>query len=392
MVGETTTSSSIHTKLHRPPVGPGFVARPHLLERLEKYLQRPVTLVSAPAGYGNSTLVSSWLEACDCPGGWVSLDKNDNNLHLFLSYCLTAVQHMFPDAGRKTLAMVNAPTLPSVSLLAGSFLNELELIAQPFILVLDDYHHIQDESVHDLLNQLLHHPPPSMHLVLIGRRDAPLPISTLRAQGRLTEIRTQDLRFSQAETMSFLNQLLGNPIDSSTAFALEEKTEGRVTGLRLAALSMRHRGDIEPRLLAPQVDAQYVMEYLFNEVFAHQPPEVSQYLLGTAILDHFCGPLCQAVCVPGVDPFTCDIGGWDFIAWLKRENALWYGSILSMAVPNQLSCGLQAPHLRCPLPVQRGRSALTNRKTPIELKRSMVVVSSWLFVVYGMGRQSMSEI
>lgn len=225
MVGETATSSLIRTKLHRPPVGPDFVSRPRLLERLEKYRQRPVSLVSAPAGYGKSTLVSSWLEACDCPGGWVSLDKNDNDLHLFLSYCLTAIQQMFSDAGRKTLAMLNAPTLPPVSALAGSFINELELIEQPFILVLDDYHHIQDESVHDLLNQLLHHPPKSMHLVLIGRRDAPLPISTLRAQGLVTEIRTQDLRFTKTETMSFLNQLLGIPIDSSTAIALEEKTE-----------------------------------------------------------------------------------------------------------------------------------------------------------------------
>ncbi len=319
MADEATTQSLIYTKLHRPQVGSDFVSRPHLLERLEKHRQRPLTLVLAPAGYGKSTLVSSWLESCDCPGAWVSLDKNDNNFQQFLSYFLAAVRNIFPDAGRKTLAMVNASILPSVSLLVGSLLNELELIEQPFILVLDDYHHIQDESVHDLLTQLLIHPSQSLHLVLVGRRDPALPIYTLRAKGQVTEIRTLDLRFTKAETAAFLEQMAGIQIDPSIVVALAEKTEGWVTGLRLAVLSMRHRGNIDPSLLEPQVDAQYVMEYLFSEVFAQQPPEVVQYLLGTAILDRFCGPLCEAVCVPGAEPFTCEIGGWEFIDWLKKE-------------------------------------------------------------------------
>jgi LuxR family maltose regulon positive regulatory protein len=278
MVGNTLSESIIRTKMHRPPVGLDFVSRPRLLERLAKYRQRPLTLVTAPAGYGKSILMSNWLEACDCPSAWVSLDKNDNNLPLFLNYFLSAVQNMFPDAGRKTLAMVNASSLPSVSLLAGSFLNELERIDQPFILVLDDYHHIQDESVHELLIQLLSHPPRSLHLVMIGRRDPALPIFALRAKGQVTEIRTQELRFTKSETAEYLKQFTGIQINPTTAGALVEKTEGWVTGLRLAALSMRHRGDLDPRLLEPQVDAQYVMEYLFNEVFSRQPPEFSQYL------------------------------------------------------------------------------------------------------------------
>jgi LuxR family maltose regulon positive regulatory protein len=136
----------------------------------------------------------------------------------------------------------------------------------------------------------------------------------------VTEIRTQNLRFNKIETATFLTRMLETQIDSSTAAALKEKAEGWVTGLRLAALSMRHRGDLNPKLLEPQADAQYVMEYLFAEVFSLQPPEISQYLLGTAILDRFCGPLCEAVCVPGDDPFTCEYGGWNFIAWLKKEN------------------------------------------------------------------------
>jgi LuxR family maltose regulon positive regulatory protein len=155
---------------------------------------------------------------------------------------------------------------------------------------------------------------------MVGRRDPALPIFALRAKGQVTEIRTQELRFTKAETAEFLEQFAGIEINPSTAGALEEKIEGWVTGLRLAALSMRHRGNLDPSLLEPQVDAQYVMEYLFNEVFSRQPPEVSQYLLGTAILDRFCGPLCEAVCVPAAEPFTCEFGGWEFVAWLKKEN------------------------------------------------------------------------
>lgn len=320
MSGEITTDPLLSTKLHRPPVGRIHVPRPHLLERLDQHRSRPLTLVSAPAGFGKSTLVSSWLEARDCPGGWVSLDKNDNNLHLFLSIFLAAVQSMFPDAGRKTLAMANALAIPPVSVLAKSLINELDQIEQPFILVLDDFHLIKDESVHDLLTELLHHPPQSMHLVLVVRRDPALPISTLRAQDLVTEIRTRDLRFTITETVTFLTQELRTQVDPSTAAALEDKTEGWVTGLHLAAISMRHRGNLDPKLLEPQVDAQYVLEYLFNEVFSHQPPEISQYLINSAILDRFCGALCEVVCAAGVDPLIREFGGWEFIAWLKKEN------------------------------------------------------------------------
>jgi len=310
----------LRTKLRRPPVEENHVLRPHLVERLDQHRRRPLTLVSAPAGYGKSFLISTWLESCDTSGAWLSLDENDNDLRTFTAYFIAAVETVFPGACRKTQALLNDPVLPPMAALATSLLNELELIEQPFILVLDDFHHIQDESVRVLLSELLHHPPQSMHLVLIGRRDPALPISALRAQSLVTEIRTQDLRFSVAETETFFNRALEIQIDPSTAIALEEKTEGWVTGLHLAALSMRHRGNIDPRLLEPQVDAQYVLEYLFDEVFCHLPPEVNQYLLGTAILDRFCGPLCEAVCVSGADPLTCELGGGNFIAWLKKEN------------------------------------------------------------------------
>jgi LuxR family maltose regulon positive regulatory protein len=251
----------------------------------------------------------------------VSLDKNDNDLRLFLNYLLAAIQTMFPDAGRETLAMANALQLPPLSAVTGTLINELDRIEQPFILSLDDCHHIQDESVLELLAELLKNPIQLMHLVMVSRRDPPLPIYRLRAQGRLTEIRTQGLRFSVAETATFLNEALGTQVDPTTSKVVGEKTEGWVTGLQLAALSMQQRGDVDPRLLEPQADAQYVMEYLFAEVFSHQPPEIRQYLLVTAILDRFCGPLCEALCAPESEPLPCKIGEREFIAWLKKENA-----------------------------------------------------------------------
>jgi LuxR family maltose regulon positive regulatory protein len=290
------------------------------LERLDQRRYRPLTLVSAPAGYGKSVLISCWLDSCDIPSAWVSLDKNDNDLRTFTAYFVAAVETLFPIVCRKTQVLLNTPNLPPIAALSSSLLNELDRIEQSFILVLDDYYRIKETAIHKLITEILNHPPKSFHLVIAGRYDPPLPIATLRAQSRVTEIRTQDMCFNVAETQTLLNQLLGIQVDPSTAATVEEKTEGWVTGVRLAALSMRQVADIDARLLEPHVDAQYVMEYLFNEVFSLQPPGVNQYLLGTAILDRFCGPLCEAVCLPGFDPFTCELEGRDFIDWLEKEN------------------------------------------------------------------------
>ncbi len=320
MAGEQTTDPVLKTKLHRPPVGRKYVRRPHLMARLDQYRDRPLTLVSAPAGYGKSILISSWLEACEDPSAWISLDKNDNDLRTFITYLISAAETLFPRSCRKIQLMLNTPDLPTIAAFSTSLLNELDRIEQPFIMVLDDYYRIEETTLHKLITEILKHPPKLLHLVISGRYDPPLPIAALRAQGRVTEIRTQDMCFNVAETQTLLNQLLGIEVDPSTAAAVQEKTEGWVTGVRLAALSMRHGADIDARLLEPHVDAQYVMEYLFTEVFSKQSPEISQYLLATAILDRFCGPLCEAVCAPGAEPFSCEFGGWEFIAWLKKEN------------------------------------------------------------------------
>jgi len=310
----------LYTKLHRPQVDSNHVYRSHLLARLNQYGDMPLSLISTPAGYGKSVLISSWMEACEDPGAWLSLDENDSDLRTFINYFIAAVQSIFPKACLDTQAQIKQLELPPIEYLGASLANELDLIKQPFILILDDYYLIKGIAVHDLVARIMKYPPQFFHLVIISRRDPPLPISSLRAKGLLIEIRTEELCFSAAETEMLLSRLLGIQVDKTTVVALVKKTEGWVTGLRFAALSMRQRMDIDPKLLEPHVDAQYVMEYLFNEVFSRQPPEISRYLLVTAVLDRFCGPLCEAVCAPGADPITCEMSGWEFITWLKKEN------------------------------------------------------------------------
>jgi LuxR family maltose regulon positive regulatory protein len=331
MAGETTTDSLITTKLHRPPVDRNHVHRPRLLEKLDQRRIRPLTLVSAPAGYGKSVLIHCWLGSCDIPSAWVSLDKNDNDLRTFMAYFVTAVETLFSGACRKTRALLNTSYLPPIASLVANLLNELNLIEQSFIVALDDFHCIEDESVLDMVNQVLLHPPQAMHLVLIGRWDPAVPISSLRAQGFVAEIRTQDLLFNGPETETFLKLALETQVDLATAAALQEKTEGWVTGLRLAALSMRHQGGLDLKLLERQVDSQYVMEYLFTEVLSRQSSEIRRYLLGTAILNRFCAPLCEAVCLSGAEAFSCELGGWEFISWLKKENMF----LISLDAENQ---------------------------------------------------------
>jgi ATP/maltotriose-dependent transcriptional regulator MalT len=319
-MGNEQGAPNLNTKLGRPPAGDDLVFRTRLFRYLEKGLQRPLTLVSAPAGYGKSTLVNSWLKTCDYPNVWVSLDKRDDQFTLFLDYFLSAVESLFPAAVPKTRGLARAGKLKSLPTLAANLVNELDQIEHDFVLVLDNYHHIQDETAKGLLTELLDHPSRRLHLVLITRRDPSLSIASLRARKQLTEIRIQDIRFTSTETLSFLGMVLEEPVEEGTATEWTEKTEGWVTGLRLAVLGLRHLEGVNAGALKFEYKAHYVMDYLLSEVFSTQPLVVRRYLLRAAIVDRFCASLCDALFDPAMERDSREMNGKDFVAWVQANN------------------------------------------------------------------------
>ncbi len=279
-----------------------------------------MALISAPAGYGKSVLASQWLEVCTCPGAWLSLDENDNDLRVFLTYLIESVQDAFPGVALKTRTLLKAASLPSLKVLAYNLLNDMEQVEEPFILVLDDYHRIREKAVHSLLIELLRYPSPMLHLVLLTRRDPPLPIGPLRAGGQLTEITIEHLRFTNSETTAFLARFLSASPDESTASVLNEKVEGWVTGLRLAALSMGQKGERDHILEGLGEGAYFVREYLMQEVLLKVPGNFASFLIETSILNRFCAPLCDAVQLPEERPVENEKNGQAFIEWLEKTH------------------------------------------------------------------------
>lgn len=320
MLGNKQYTPSLSTKLRQPSVGDDLVPRTRLFHRLDKGLQGPLTLVSAPAGYGKSTLVSSWLDTSGRSNAWVSLDKRDNHFGRFLGYFLSALESLFPVAAPKTRALAKDWEPKSLSRLAANLVNELEQIQDNFILVLDNFHYVQSQAVNDLLAEMLDHPPSRMHLVLITRQDPSLPLANFRARKQLHEIRVQDIRFTSSETLAFLEMMVKGPVEEATATAWTEKTEGWVTGLRLTTLGLMHQGGMNAGDLKFERKAHYVMDYLFSEVFSVQPLAVRRYLLGTAIVDRFCASLCDALFDQASERGSRDMDGADFVAWLQANN------------------------------------------------------------------------
>ncbi len=202
--GKAALRPALRAKLLRLPLATDFVPRAEIMKRLTDPVDRPLTLVSASAGYGKSTLVSSWLETAACPSGWLSLDEYDSDTRQFLAHFLAAAQTMFPTAGKATKTLLGTHKLPTPSVIADTLLNDLNKIGKRFMLALDDYHHIGENDVHDIMAALINHPPRGMHLILLTRRDPPLPLSALRGLGRINEISAAQLRFSIAETSAFL--------------------------------------------------------------------------------------------------------------------------------------------------------------------------------------------
>ncbi len=259
-------------------------------------MARSLTLVSAPAGFGKTTLLAQWLVESDMPVAWLSLGPEDNDPTRFLSYLIAALQTLHAQLGTTALEMLHTPRpVPSETVLAVLANDLVERGGSDFALVLDDYHVITAESIQRSMAFLLEHLPPQLHLVLATRADPPLPLARLRAQGQLCEIRTADLRFGAAEVSAFLQAVMGLDLEASAIATLEHRTEGWIVGLQLAALSLQGRVDASAFLAAFTGSHRYVLDYLSDEMLARQSSVVQSFLLRTSILDRLSEPLCDAV-------------------------------------------------------------------------------------------------
>jgi LuxR family maltose regulon positive regulatory protein len=283
------------TKLYIPLPRTKVVLRPRLTERLNEGLDRKLTLISASAGFGKTTLVSEWVVGCDRPVAWLSLDEVDDDSTRFLTHLVAAVQTIAENIGGNVVSALNSSQPLSTESILTILLNEISALPYKFVLVLDDYHVIGDKRIDDALIFLLEHLPPQMHLVIATRENPQLPLGRLRARGHLTELRDIDLRFSPNEATMFLKQVMGLGLSSDEISALETRTEGWIAGLQLAALSMQGREDIPAFVRTFAGDNRYIVDYLVEEVLQRLPDHVRSFLLQTSILDRLHGPLCDAV-------------------------------------------------------------------------------------------------
>ena len=283
------------TKLFIPTPRSKIVHRHGLVKQLQEGLHGKLTLISAPPGFGKTTLVSEWVAECNRPVAWLSLDEGDNDLTRFLTYLIAALKSIADNIGAGALDLLQSPQPPPTESILTALLNDITTIPDNFILVLDDYHVINTKSVDQALIFLLDHLPPQMHLAITTREDPDLPLPRLRVRGQLTELRATDLRFTSPEAAGFLDQVMGLKLSAKDMAALETLTEGWVAGLQLAALSMQGREDISGFIRAFSGDDRYIVDYLVEEVLRSQPHQVRNFLLQTSILDRLSGPLCDAV-------------------------------------------------------------------------------------------------
>jgi LuxR family transcriptional regulator, maltose regulon positive regulatory protein len=288
----------LETKLYIPRPRRGLVARPRLSERLGRGAESKLTLISAPAGFGKTTLLAEWLAAA--PAGrqgaaWLSLDHGDNQPGLFWIYLITALQTVAPGVGASGLASLQGPQPAPVELLLATLLNELSAVPNDIVLVLDDYHVIDAHDVHEGIAFLLEHLPPQIHLVIATRADPALPLGRLRGRGELVEVRAADLRFTLDEADAYLDGVMGLDLSARDVAALEGRTEGWIAALQLAALSMQGRDDVAGFIAGFAGDDRYIVDYLVEEVLHRQPEPVRSFLLETSVLGRLSGPLCDAV-------------------------------------------------------------------------------------------------
>lgn len=295
-VSSTMQGDLLATRLHQPRLRARLVSRSHLVERLQQGVAGALTLVSAPAGYGKTTLLAQWRASTNAPVAWLSLEPEDNEPAQFLTYLIAALQTLDPHLGVRAQMLLGLPQPVEPATVLASLTNDLlRWQGEDFVLVLDDYHLITDQTIHRTLTHLVEHMPPCMHLLIATRSDPPLPLARLRARGQLTELRAVELLFEAAEAEAFLSDVMGLHLSQADVTNLQARIEGWIAGLQLAALSLQGRADIASALLAFTGSHRFVLDYFSEEVLSRQPAEVQTFLLQTSILERLSGPLCDAV-------------------------------------------------------------------------------------------------
>jgi LuxR family maltose regulon positive regulatory protein len=305
----------VTTKLRTPRSRPNLVERPRLRDVLVAGQGRRLTLVSAPAGFGKTTLLGEWAEDLSAAGrsvAWVSLDGSDNDPTRFMAYLVDALRAVEEGVGDGILASLRSPEPPPVEAVMGTLVNDLANAHREVVMVLDDYHLIGSEPVHDAVSFLLEHLPENAHLIVSSRTDPPLPLPKLRARAQMAEIRAADLRFTTEEATAFLGDVMGLTLSAEDVAALEEITEGWVVALQLAALSMRDREDASGFARAFSGSNRHVLDFLAEEVLERQPESVRDFLLRTSVLERMSAPLCDAL--------TGRSDGQVMLERLEREN------------------------------------------------------------------------
>ena len=287
----------LKTKFYIPPVSANAVQREHLIELLNQAEAGKLTLVSAPAGFGKTTLVSMWSRQLAHPVTWLSLDEQDNDLARFFAYLLTSFQRLDENIAVEILDDPNSRQSNAYEAILTDLLNELSVIKEKWVVILDDYHLIQTQAIHDAMIFFLDHLPPQLHLVILSRADPPFPLPRLRSRGYLVELRQKELRFTSNETAVYLNESLGLELSARDIEALEDRTEGWIAGLHMAAISLGgHRQDDVSKaafIRAFTGSHRYVLDYLVEEVLEQQSPSIQSFLLNTSPLKRMSGPLCD---------------------------------------------------------------------------------------------------
>ncbi len=306
----------IRTKLHLPFTRLELVPRPRLQARIVEGLHGPLTLVTAPAGFGKTTLVASCVAGCGMPVAWLALDKDDNQPGRFLHYLVATMQEADHTIGNEAAQLIAAAQQASPEAVLTSLINDVDTAGREIVLVLDDYQFISSQAVYDQVVFMLEHSPKTFHLVIATRSDPPLPLARLRARGQTVELRSADLRFTAPEAAQFLNEVMRLHLDAGAVTVLEERTEGWIAGLQMAALSMRDRKDASGFIEGFSGTNRYILDYLLEEVLASQSPEIQRFLLYTSILERLAAPLCDAVLANAVESKVAGVGRSTDPAWL----------------------------------------------------------------------------